>query len=107
MKLIKIAYPWWNLSKREFDGPITAYIVPDLAPHLVATWVVYRRSDIDGRGWRGWWKVGNLETGAGIKASCYGRSATLAKARAVLETKTQAELDDAVWKVRRWQRGHA
>jgi hypothetical protein len=100
---VTIDLPWWNQRDRKFDGPIKAEIVPDLAPHFDGAFAVHRFPPH--APWPNTWLITHVETGCGVGTWHIGKQATIAMVRDHCATKTAAEFQRALRKVRREQRG--
>jgi hypothetical protein len=101
--MIEIELPWWNQRDCRFDGPIQAWIVPDLAPHLNGTFAVHRFPPSDP--WSNTYSITNVETGCQIGNFIGSKKSVVANARIYCAGKTDAEFQSAIRKVRRIQRG--
>jgi hypothetical protein len=102
-EMIQIELPWWDQTTRSFGGPVKAWIVPDLAPHFEGTFAVHR-FPIEAP-WPNTWLITHVETGCGVGTWHIGKQATIAAVRDYCATKTAAEFQRALRKVRRLQKG--
>lgn len=78
--------------KRKDFAPVTATLLPDLAPHLasVATFAVHQSPAIAG-GFAWGYSVSNVETGLGVSQLCRTPENAIDVARRILKTKTEAD----------------